>query len=389
LVNAFRYRGNSNLIFGAGSAAALPELVSKKGPILILTGVHFLQSRAWPLLEAKLAEDGIAYRLETISGEPSPDTVDSLVEITREAAAVSVLAIGGGSVLDAGKAVAAMVCHRGSVTEYLEGVGSRRPSGRTLPVIAVPTTAGTGSEATKNAVISRHGDTAFKKSLRHDAFVPDTALIDPELALGCPMDVTLACGMDALCQLIESYVSTGASVFTDMLAREGLRLFGSACELFSLEEFGIGEVNQRGGLALAAYYSGLCLANAGLGTIHGLAGPLGAHLKIPHGLACALLAAPVFRLLAKRLARDGNQNILNKLAFAGAQIDRGYNAIPKAGDVDRLINNLENWTGKMSRLADYGLERSDIDQIVNASNNKNSPVVFSGFERRDFLLQIL
>lgn len=357
--------------------------------MLILTGGHFLQGRTWPLLEAGLARNGIAYKLKTISGEPSPDTVDGLVEIAREAAAVSVLAIGGGSVLDAGKAAAAMLCHEEGVTEYLEGVGSRRPSGRTLPVIAVPTTAGTGSEATKNAVISRHGTAAFKKSLRHDAFVPDTALIDPELTLGCPMNVTLACGMDALCQLIESYVSTKSSLFTDMLAKEGLQLFGSACELFSAEKPGIGEIRQRGGLALAAYLSGLCLANAGLGAVHGLAGPLGAYLKIPHGAACALLAAPVFRLLAKRLSQDGNQAVLTKLAFAGAQIDRGPNASPEAGDVERLMNHLENWTGEMGGLADYGLMRSDIGHIVSASDNKNSPVIFSDSERRDLLLQLV
>lgn len=389
MVSAFRHKGNSNLIFGVGSAANLPELVSRKEPALILTGGHFLRSRAWSLLETELTRVGIAYERETISGEPSPDTVDSLVEIAREAAVVSVLAIGGGSVIDAGKAVAAMVCHEGNITEYLEGVGTLRPSGRTLPMIAVPTTAGTGSEATKNAVISKYGDSAFKKSLRHDSFVPATALIDPELALGCPMNVTLACGMDALCQLIESYISNRATLFTDMLAKEGLRLFGSARKLLSTGSFGTEELNQRGGLALAAYFSGLCLANAGLGTIHGLVGPLGAHLKVPHGLACALLAVPVFSLLIKRLLRDGNQAVLDKLAFAGAQIDRGPNSIPRDGDAELLINHLESWTGKLGRLADYGLERSDIGHIVNASDNKNSPVAFSESERREFLLQLM
>jgi len=389
LVSAFRHKGNSNLIFGAGSAASLPELVSKEGLILILTGGHFLQSQAWTLLETGLKKAGIAYVHETISGEPSPDTVDSLVEIARGAAAVSVLAIGGGSVLDAGKAVAAMVCHEGSVIEYLEGVGTRLPGGRTLPMIAVPTTAGTGSEATKNAVISKHGDSPFKKSLRHDAFVPATAVIDPELTLGCPMNVTLACGMDALCQLIESYISTRATLFTNMLAKEGLRLFGSACELLSGEELGINEESQRGSLALAAYLSGLCLANAGLGTVHGLAGPLGAHLEIPHGLACALLAVPVFRLLVKRLSQDSNQAVLDKLAFAGAQINRGSNANPGARDVECLIDHLENWAGRLRPLVDYGLERSDINLIVSASDNKNSPVNFSYSERREFLLQLI
>jgi len=388
-VSAFQYRGNPNLIFGANSAANLPELISKKGPVLILTGGHFLRGRTWPLLEIGLAKNGIDYKLETVSGEPSPDTVDALAEIARETAAVSVLAIGGGSVLDAGKAVAAMVFHEGSVTKYLEGIGSRRPSGRTLPTIAVPTTAGTGSEATKNAVISSHGTVPFKKSLRHDSLVPNTALIDPELAVDCPMNVTLTCGMDALCQLIESYVSTKSSLFTDMLAKEGLQLFGSACELFSAEKSEIGEIRQRSGLALAAYFSGLCLANAGLGTIHGLAGPLGAYSKIPHGLACALLSVPVLRLLAKRLSQNGNQIALTKLAFVGAQIDRGPNAGPRADDVERLINHMENWTEKMGRLADYGLTRSDIGHIVNASDNKNSPVAFSDSERREFLLQLV
>ncbi len=390
MVKTFRHLGNADLIFGNGKVSTVPDLVTSDGPVLVLTGNHFPHTQAWKNLEDGFRNCGIHVVRETVSGEPSPEMVDALVETARKNGTASVVAIGGGSVLDAGKAAAAMLRHEGSIFDYLEGVGSWEPEAKTAPMIAVPTTAGTGSEATKNAVISRRGADGFKKSLRHDAFIPGIAIIDPELAVGCPPNVTIACGMDAFCQLLESFISTGATPLTDILARDGLCRFGKGSKLFAENRFGLdGEVGERSELALAAYYSGLTLANAGLGTVHGLAGPIGAYSEVPHGVACGLLVGPVFRRIADRLVDEDGLEVLDRLAYAGAVLHRGADAVPERGDVDRLIDRFGEWADQLPRLSDYGMSETEIDTIVAASANKNSPVVLSESERRDALVEVL
>jgi alcohol dehydrogenase class IV len=390
MVENFRHLGNKDLIFGNGRISALPELLSAGSPALILTGNHFPGTQAWKNLENSLKNQGIEFRRETVSGEPSPEAVDSLTEEASGNDTRIVIAIGGGSVLDTGKAVAAMLMHEGSVFDYLEGVGSRNPEGKTIPMIAVPTTAGTGSEATRNAVISRRGKNGFKKSLRHNAFIPPTALLDPGLAVGCPPEVSLSCGMDAFCQILESFVSTGATAVTDLLARDGLIRFGKGRRLFSEKSYGRPEeIEYRGELALAAYYSGLTLANAGLGSVHGLAGPIGAFSDVPHGVACGLLAGPVFRRIADHLIDDGGAETLDRLAYAGAVLHRGEDSVPERGDVERLIDRLSEWAMELPRLSDYGMVPEDISLVVNASSNKNSPVPLTESEFQSILEEIL
>jgi len=390
MVESFRHLGNADLIFGAGKIAALPNLIPSGGPVLIITGNHFPGTQVWKKLEADLKNQKIEYSRETVSGEPSPETVDSLVEEARKKGTTSVVAIGGGSVIDAGKAAAAMLRHEGSVFDYLEGVGSREPEGNTLPMIAVPTTAGTGSEATKNAVISRRGKDGFKKSLRHNAFIPPVALIDPELAVGCPEDVSLSCGMDAFCQILESYVSTGATAFTDILARDSLVHFGKGSRLFTEKCYGgPDEVDCRSELALTAYYSGLTLANAGLGTVHGLAGPIGAYSDVPHGVACGLLVGPVFRIIAGKLEDTENSGILDRLAYAGAVLHRGAEAVPERGDVERLLDRFDEWAKDLPCLSDYGMKKADITKVIAASSNKNSPAALDEKDCRGVLAEIL
>ena len=184
-----------------------------------------------------------------------------------------VLSTGGGSVIDAGKAVSAMLRVEGSVAEYLEDVGTRKHPGTKVPFVAVPTTAGTGCEATRNAVLSRVGPDGFKKSLRHDNFLPDAAVVDPVLTLSCPPDITAACGLDALTQLLESFVSTKASVLTDVLALSGLEHIGNslvpACTNSGQD------IDMRANLSYAALMSGITLTSAGLGTVHGFASSIG------------------------------------------------------------------------------------------------------------------
>lgn len=212
--------------------------------------------------------------------------------IATEASCDGVLAVGGGAVLDCGKAAAAMLSNGGPLIDYLEGVGSgRQVTVAPVSLIAVPTTAGTGSEVTKNAVISGPD---YKKSLRSPLMIPRVALVDPELTLSMPPEVTASCGMDALTQLIEAYLSRGASPLTDGLALQGIAAAGRSGALLRAVQQG-DDAGAREQMALASLLGGITLANAGLGAVHGFASPLGALFPIPHGVACAALLPQVVR----------------------------------------------------------------------------------------------
>ena len=222
----FSFVSNKKILFGCGKTAELiPLLTDIGGEILFLTGQSIKGTGLFEKLRVRLNEERIPVDYRTVSGEPSPETVDDLTESCRSKTIKGVVALGGGSVIDAGKAVAAMLCEEGSIQDYLEGVGTKSPSGRKVPFYALPTTAGTGSECTKNAVISRPGPEGFKKSLRHDNYVPDIAIIDPDWTESLPVRVGASCGMDAFSQLLESYLSTQASPLTDCLAETGLKCF--------------------------------------------------------------------------------------------------------------------------------------------------------------------
>ena len=229
--------------------------------------------------------------VETISREPLVEDVDRSVSFLREnfaGAGDLLVAIGGGSAIDLAKAAGALVTQdaRTSVLDYLEGVGKGfRIENPPLPVLAMPTTGGTGSEATKNAVISSF-DPPFKKSLRSELMVPRIVLVDPELTVSVPPQITAWTGMDAITQLIESYISRRATEATDDIATQGMRLafpnIGDACRNGASR-------TAREGMAQAALLSGIALANSGLGMAHGLAAALGVHCHVPHGLACAVM----------------------------------------------------------------------------------------------------
>ncbi|MEM9936550.1 MAG: iron-containing alcohol dehydrogenase, partial [Bacteroidota bacterium] len=194
MVEYFQHARLPHLIFGEGSIARLVELAATFGKqALILTGRQsFILKSSWPTLQRELTAKGLLFSQEVIAEEPSPSLVDEIVSRNQAKSVEVVIAIGGGSVIDAGKAVSAMLCHPYPTKSYLEGVGDRRPTAAKIPFIAVPTTAGTGSEATKNAVLSEVGPEGFKKSLRHDAYVPDIALLDPDLATTASPTVTAA-----------------------------------------------------------------------------------------------------------------------------------------------------------------------------------------------------
>ena len=294
------------------------------------------------------------------------------------------LGIGGGSALDAAKAIAGLLKPGNSVMDHLEGVGPELPyAGPRTPFIAVPTTAGTGSEATKNAVLSLHGPEGFKKSFRDEQLVADYAVVDPDLLAGCPPQVIAANGMDAFTQLLESYVSTKANPFTDALARSGMAHARDA--LLPWYEGRGNPAEHQAAMAYAALLSGITLAQVGLGSVHGLAAPLGAFFPIPHGVVCGTLVAEATRgNLAALAVRQPENPAIKKYADAGRLL-AGDAGLPEKDAHDALLAILEDWTRRLAlpRLGAYGVKDTDVDRIVahsRGSSMRTNPIVLQDEE---------
>lgn len=372
--------------FGAGRIGLLPELAAGYGSrVLLITGRRTLQDSAhWqPLLDG-LRKQGIAWDLLRVGAEPSPQLVDDAVAQFRDGDFDLVIGIGGGSVLDAAKAIAGLLRVGDSVMDYLEGVGPEKPyRGPATPFIAVPTTAGTGSEATKNAVLSVQGDAGFKKSFRDERLVPEYALVDPDLLAGCPPELIAANGMDALTQLIESYVSLRANQFTDALAVSGLR---AARDGLLAWHAGTGDqMAARSRMAYAALLSGITLAQVGLGSVHGLASPMGAFFPIPHGVVCGTLVAAATRVNIQALREREPDNIaLYKYARLAEILCERRIGVPAVA-FQGLTDLLEDWTERLAlpRLTHYGISADHIPRIVansRGSSMKTNPIVLTDDE---------
>jgi len=393
-MNPFAFSGIPGIVFGPGEFRRVHRIVKEMGNhVLVVTGASSLElSGKWEELEGGLAKETIRYSRVTLQGEPSPDFVDDTVSRFRDQGIQIVLAVGGGSVVDAGKGISAMLTQETSVYEFLEGIGSRTYNGESLPFVAVPTTSGTGSEATKNAVLSKVGPQGFKKSIRHDRFVPDVAVIDPELMLSCPPEVSAACGMDAFTQLLESYVSTRASPFTDALAYSGISFLKDSLVPVCTAE---GEsIEKRAAMAYASLVSGMTLANAGLGVVHGLASPIGGLFSIPHGVVCGTLVGAETRVNIEKLRglEQGNRVALRKYAEIGALLSgKAFRQEEIHLCCDLLIERIDGWieTLAIPRLSRYGIRASDLDRIARSAGNKNNPVALSAEEIKDLLLMRL
>jgi alcohol dehydrogenase class IV len=273
----FEFAAATRIIFGEGTAATLPELAATFGArALVVTGAS--TSRTAALVSALSAETF------AVPGEPTVGLVREGARRVQDAACDVVISLGGGSAIDAGKAIAAVATNGGEPLEFLEVVGKGRALAvPPLPFIAAPTTAGTGSEVTRNAVLGspEHG---VKASLRSPLMLPRVALVDPELTYGLPPAITACTGLDALTQLIEPYVSARANPLVDAICVEGI---GRVAGALSRAYHGGTDVAARRDMALASLFGGLALANAGLGVVHGLAAPLGGTWKAPHGALCA------------------------------------------------------------------------------------------------------
>ncbi len=366
------------LHFGAGSFSELGTVCAGYGKrVLVVTGGgSLLKSGRCGELQRLFKQNAVGYEMLNVSGEPSPGLIDSTVLNYRTKKIDAVLSIGGGSVLDAGKAISAMFLQNGSVKEYLEGVGNRVHDGRKLPFVAVPTTAGTGSEATKNAVLSEVGENGFKKSLRHECLVPEEVIIDPELMKGCPRDITAASGMDALTQLLESYISNKANPITDALAMSGLEQ-AVRC-LIPVCTDKADDLDARAGMAYAAFISGVTLTGAGIGVVHGLASPIGGYFPAPHGAVCGTLLAPAMKRTISALENaSAGKTALEKCARAGALVSGREFRMSDVTTLCRvLIDTLYEWTEYLSmpRLGIYGITGNDVERIVRGASNKNNPV---------------
>lgn len=373
-MNPFNFARLPLIYFGGGKINELPEIISKYGKsVLLVTGARsFMDSRRAGRLFDLFGSSGIAFQHVPVRNEPSPETVDETVLKFRGSEINVVVSIGGGSVMDAGKAISAMVGKNGSIKEYLEVVGDKEHPGTKVPFIAVPTTSGTGSEATKNAVISQVGKDGFKRSLRHDNFVPDAAVIDPELTLGSPPEITAAAGMDCFTQLTEAYMSTKSNEYTDALALEGMKAINRSL----LRSYTHGDdIDARSDMSFAALTSGICLANAGLGAVHGLAGTIGAIYDIPHGVVCGTLMAAANEVTVRELRRISRVHpSLRKYSVLGRIFSGGKGE----GDdyhIDSFIGYLHEITEKLDlpRLAGYGIGTDDLAVISAKSDVKNNP----------------
>lgn len=379
---AFEFAAASRIVFGRGTSQQVAPAIRQKGRrALMVTGKSHANSDR---LQAELTAAGVSSCRFEFVGEPTVEVVGRGVEFARAEDCDVVVAIGGGSVIDAGKAIAGLMTNPGEVLDYLEVVGK----GQTLqnpaaPFIAVPTTAGTGAEVTRNAVLAVPAH-QVKVSLRSPFLLPQLAVIDPNLTLGLPQPVTARTGLDALTQLIEAYVCNRANPITDGFCLQGIPLVARSLR----QAFHHGDdVAARSDMSLAALFSGLALANAGLGVIHGFAAPLGGRFDAPHGAVCAAILPHGMEINLRALrARVPQSDALRRYKDV-ARILTG-NPAASAEDgiawVNEIVRELE-----IPALNAYGIGEKDVPILVaeaaRASSTKANPLVLTPEELTEVL----
>lgn len=360
----FSLRVPAEVHFGFGAVAKIPEIVARLGRRpFVVTG-----SRPAPIE----LSDAVTW---SVSGEPEIGIADEGARRCREAGCGVVVGIGGGSVLDTAKAAAVLASNEGEALDYLEGVGRGRVFDRpSLPFIAIPTTAGSGSEATRNSVL-RVPDLKVKRSLRSDFMMPRVAVIDPQLAETCPLPVAASAGLDALTHLIEGYVSNGAQATTDALALRGIRIAAQGLVALSRGK------PDFDAMALASFWGGVVLANAGLGAVHGLVAPLGGRCSIPHGMGCAcLLAATMETNIEALRARSPGSPALARYT----EIREALKDVPELGQLRRDLG--------VPSLSSFGLQREELPAIIagsRAGSMNYNPVTLTDAELEHILLASL
>ncbi|MCY3019991.1 MAG: iron-containing alcohol dehydrogenase [Planctomycetota bacterium] len=369
----FEFTSVSRIVFGRGQFKRIGELAAEFGRKALIvtnadrTGKLGLLTRLNELLTAH----GLTQALFRVDGEPRAEDVDRGVEAARQAQCELLIAVGGGSAIDAGKAIAGLLANGGVALDYMEVVGKGQKITRpAVPWLAVPTTAGTGAEATRNAVIGcpeKH----FKASIRSHHLLPRVALVDAELGLHVRPEITARSGMDALTQLIEAYTSTGAEPLTDALALEGVsRAARSLRRAYHRGD----DLDAREDMALAALLSGICLSAAGLGAVHGFAAPLGAQFPAPHGAVCAALLPHVLAAnIAALRAGAPESPVLARYAAVGRTL-AGDASLSQAQALDACGRITRDLVAELSipRLGQYGITESDIAGLVALARQSSS-----------------
>jgi alcohol dehydrogenase class IV len=355
----------ADIRFGAGRVSEVPDALGRLGANRVLVVTGRTTSRADDIRSA-LSKAGISSLVFGVATEPSIERVRAAVTLVAESACDAVLGFGGGSAIDVAKATAILATSGTDPLDHLEVIGSGRPIERPgLPCIAVPTTAGTGSEVTRNSVLSGSG---VKASLRSPLMLPKVALVDPDLLVGVPKSTIASSGMDALSQLIEPLLSKRANPFCDALARDGIRR--SARSLRRAYQEGMEDSGVREDLALASLFGGMCLANSGLGSVHGLAAAAGARLSAPHGAVCAAVLAA---------AMDINVRALRERAPDHPALQRATEvAVLITGQPDATTENAIVWLEELTAalsipgLGSYGLNQEEIAAVVAAAQRASS-----------------
>lgn len=370
------------IVFGAGALREAGQLIRPYGTrALVVTGSN--PSRADYLVKV-LVSVGIDATMFTVAHEPSLETVIQGLAAAKTARAEIVIGFGGGSVIDTAKAVAGLATNGDDPLEYLEVVGAGKPLAKpALPWMAIPTTAGTGAEVTRNAVLAVP-ERRVKVSLRSPHLLAKVALIDPELMLDLPLPLTAATGMDALTQLIEAYVCNRPHPMVDMLCERGIPL---AARAFPFVLSDARDLAARSDLAQAALWSGMALANAGLGAVHGLAGPIGGMFSAPHGAVCGALLAPVMAANIEALRmRAPESPALQRYSLIASWLTGRARAKPETGvrHIRLLVEKL-----RVPRLSALGITEKDFPAIITqaqqASSMKANPLVLAPAELGEVL----
>ncbi len=381
----FEFATATRIIFGAGTLRQIGTVAAEMGhKALVVTG----RTARAPLLYESLAAQKIDYVTFSVSGEPTIETIKEGTRLAHAEKCDFVIGLGGGSVLDAGKAIAALLTNGGDLFDYLEVIGHGQPLTQpSAPYIAIPTTAGTGAEVTRNSVLASP-EHRVKVSLRSPHMLPRLALVDPELTYSLPPEITASTGLDALTQLIEPYVSPRSNPLTDALCCEGMRRVGRS--LRRAYETG-SDIEAHESMSLASLYGGLALANAGLGAVHGFAGPIGGMFPAPHGAVCASLLPHVMRINLRALGeRQPASETLRRYAEVAQLLTGDDAATAEAGLtwIEELCQALH-----VPTLAAFGITDEDFPTLVEkaavASSMQANPIKLTPEEMQEILSRAL